>query len=588
VPFFAPDKIVAIAVPRVFCGQLCPVAFQKSRVDRRSMKDGDSMHGSDALETNSRDITIDFLDLPDCTTFRKDQIEHILLVRAFYEPKLPDACSLCKGRWLPVTEAQHLRPFWDIPRGSPVLVQLFVPIMLCSVCGHSLSFAIAWLHATRHMTHRLEDNILEQAATLSTFTQIALNTGQDVNTVIDIFLSTFREFDQKKGKDLPRVLEIDEVYFHGRYYTILVDGESGAAIDLLEGRINEIIAARLRQARNPEAVEYVTQDFYNPFRSVTTTSIPFHKKQRKPPVSPEDSDDDTFKTPMFGEMPRINARVGGEHDQIAASNVARRLLPNAKTVGDHFHFKRKIQESFDGVRIHVKNSLRRFFFNRLKKTYTKEELANPGIKKKLNADVDILTKCRSDELEKERDIWSTKPKSPNDNDLLGRNKIFTDHPLLEKAWRVKNQGLAIFPRKTSLGRSQQSRRAAMAKRTEQLMDAEEAGRRLDAWVNSIDTQLAPHFRKATELIENWREAVIRIGTTPYSNAAAESKNRLLRMLEAIGRGLSFEQLRARLLWADAHRRIYRWPDCFGDTEGTMTTQRFIRLADAFLARNSKQ
>jgi len=60
------------------------------------------------------------------------------------------------------------------------------------------------------------------------------------------------------------------------------------------------------------------------------------------------------------------------------------------------------------------------------------------------------------------------------------------------------------------------------------------------------------------------------------------------MLEALARGLSFEQLRARLIWVDAQPRIYRWPDCFGETEGTMTTRRFIRLADAFLARNSKQ
>ena len=164
------------------------------------MKDGDSMHSSAALDINSGDITIDFLDLPDCTTLRKDPIGHILLVRASYGPKRPDACPLCKGRWLPVTEAQHLRPFWDIPRGCPVLVQLFVPIMRCSVCGYSLSFEIAWLHATRHITYRLEDNILEQAATMSTFTQIALNTGQDVNTVINIFLSKFRKFDQKRGK----------------------------------------------------------------------------------------------------------------------------------------------------------------------------------------------------------------------------------------------------------------------------------------------------------------------------------------------------------------------------------------------------
>jgi hypothetical protein len=107
-------------------------------------------------------------------------------------------------------------------------------------------------------------------------------------------------------------------------------------------------------------------------------------------------------------------------------------------------------------------------------------------------------------------------------------------------------------------------------------------------VNSIDKQLLPHFLEATNLISNWREAIIRIGTTLYSNAGVESKNRFLRMLEAISRGLNFEQLRARLLWADAHRRTDRWPDCFSDIEDRMTTQRFIELADAWLARDPKQ
>jgi len=69
----------------------------------------------------------------------------------------------------------------------------------------------------------------------------------------------------------------------------------------------------------------------------------------------------------------------------------------------------------------------------------------------------------------------------------------------------------------------------MTKRAKQLISPEKAGQRLDDWVDSIDAQLAPHFRKATDLIrtdliENWREEVIRIGTTPYSNAFAESKS----------------------------------------------------------------
>ena len=97
----------------------------------------DSIRGSKDSNGSAGNITIDFLDLPGCTTFRKDQFEHILLVRAFYEPKLPNTCPICNGSWHPSPETQDLQPIWDIPRGScPVLIQLFVPIMRCGACGH--------------------------------------------------------------------------------------------------------------------------------------------------------------------------------------------------------------------------------------------------------------------------------------------------------------------------------------------------------------------------------------------------------------------------------------------------------------------
>ena len=189
------------------------------------------------------------------------------------------------------------------------------------------------------MTYRLEDYILDRAATLSTFTQIALDTGQELNTVIDIFLLAFRAFDRARGKDLPRVLEIDEVYFHGKYYTILVDGELDASVDLLEGRKNEIIEARLKLAANRQMVEFVTQDYYDPYRTVTTRPISPDKKS-KPSVAliaSEDSDDATFETPLFGHMPRTKVYVGVEYSQTPTeiqshSRRTRRLLVTTSTL----------------------------------------------------------------------------------------------------------------------------------------------------------------------------------------------------------------------------------------------------------------
>ena len=128
----------------------------------------------------------------------------------------------------------------------------------------------------------------------------------------------------------------------------------------------------------------------------------------------------------------------------------------------------------------------------------------------------------------------------------------------------------------------------MKKRFAQLITEEEAGRRLDEWVSSIRKErLESFFDQPLRMISNWRSELIRIGTTPYSNAGAESKNRYLRMLNAISRGLEFKMLRARLLWADANPAHDRWPTFCDDETGEITVERFVQLADTFLERNRK-
>lgn len=549
---------------------------------------------------DSKKYVSDFLGLPDCKTLRHDQVEHILFVRTMYTPQIPGACPFCGGAWKhePKYTVLVLEPFWDIPRGSsPVLVQLMVPRITCSKCKLPLNLTLAWLHATRKMTYRLEDYILDRSATLSTFTQIALDTGQDLNTVIDIFLTAFRQFDKKRSKDLPRVLQIDEVYFHGRYYTILVNAETGTVVDLLLGRKNKVILARLMEARNREAVEYVLQDYHAPFRDVTTKPVtaPFKKSKKKNKkkegpanAGAEPSTGETFETPLFGELPRVDASDPGEnkYTQLPPGALAAQL-PNAKTVGDHYHLSQMIEKCFDKLRTHVQEQLPSFFFSRIMKDYTREKIRFRGweaVEAEAKAKADQLAKARAKDLTQNKGILFKHPDELNDHEHLWLDEILADHPLLKKGWEAKNRGLDIFPRKPPAGRSKKARKVAAAKRIGQLMDDEEAGKRLDEWVVSIDAQMQQYFKRVINLIARWREEIKRIGTTGFSNANAESKNRYLRMLEAISRGLSFELMRARLLWADTHSRTNRWPTFCEEEEGKITVQRFVELADAMLER----
>lgn len=99
---------------------------------------------------------------------------------------------------------------------------------------------------------------------------------------------------------------------------------------------------------------------------------------------------------------------------------------------------------------------------------------------------------------------------------------------------------------------------------------------------SDQKDLAKFFQRAINMVKNWREELIRIGTTGYSNAATESKNRYLRSLASISRGLPFKTLRARLLWADANHHTNRWPSFCDDYPGEIDSETFLQLAHDYL------
>lgn len=511
-----------------------------------------------------------------------------MLVRAVYEPPVPVACPEC-GRTWSEPQFRALKPFWDWPRGSsPVLVQLLVPVIACDFCSRTLDFFLPWLHATRNLTYRLEDYIADRAATFVTFSQIGIETGQDLSTVIELFMARFAEYERQRGKDLPRVLKIDEVYFRGKVHTLFVDGDTDDAVDLLPSRRNCDIRARLMAASNRGAVEYVVHDFYDPFRTVTTRPPALPRERRRKKRSPGiGAGGDTTAMSLFGEMPEGDAdHVKSEKYAALPAEVLSPTLRNAVTVGEHYHFAEKIEQGLDKARLHVQKSLRSHYTTIEWAKQSRAEIALRGLEA-VEADVKAnaarLAEARKRELVQNKHLLFKRPEKLKDQEWLWLNRMFADHPILGKAWQAKNRGLVIFPLKPPLGCSRKSRRAAEAKRAELLMTPEEAARKLDAWVASIDGTLKPYYQRVLNLIANWREPILRIGTTPFSNGGTEAKNRFLRMIEAVSRGLDFEVRRARLLWADAHRRTERWPACLGEFEGKMTPQRFVHLADAMLA-----
>ncbi len=542
----------------------------------------------------------DFLGLPGCKTKARHVDEHLMAVRASYEV-FPTVCPACGCTSLMEAEPREIY-FWDIPHVahpsgllSPTVVQLSVCDAACTGCPGFPAVRPDWLHPTRDMTVRLYQHIAERAAVQMSFAQIALDTGQDDQTVIDIFLEVFGKWEEKQGMNLPVNLGIDEAHFsRGQVRVIIVDTEgTGGTTDVLRDRTNVTIEKRLRSAPNTREVKHQTQDFCAPFRDVAT----------KPPVlfpaensnSSGDGDQprtETFSTPLYGDLPMIDITAPGQqkylndHPEFAAPP-----LPGADPVGDHFHFSQKVVSGFKKAWAHVRDHLPEFLYRAEMEKFSNEQIAQMGMdaveahararaQEKLNKTKTLLWDYRfALRCARERGL-----KLPLEvQEII--HWLLDTLPLLKEAFEIKNAGLDIFPRKQKKSRSKAALKAAAAQPSEKSVpqvSVEEVDRKLRKWT-AMKKDLKPFFGEARNIIKDWRPELLRIVTTGLNNARAEVKVGQLRTINRIARGQKFELLRARQLWMDARRRKRRWPANCDEIEGMITPRRYFDLLDQKLA-----
>lgn len=70
----------------------------------------------------------------------------------------------------------------------------------------------------------------------------------------------------------------------------------------------------------------------------------------------------------------------------------------------------------------------------------------------------------------------------------------------------------------------------------------------DKWANSLDPLIEKHFRDLRVALHNWHEEIFNYYDNPVTNGYTESMNNITRFINRMGRGYSFEVLRARLLY----------------------------------------
>ncbi|MBK5491897.1 transposase [Bacillus sp. TH13] len=88
------------------------------------------------------------------------------------------------------------------------------------------------------------------------------------------------------------------------------------------------------------------------------------------------------------------------------------------------------------------------------------------------------------------------------------------------------------------------------KRRVNLISNIEAQRRYEEWVNQVTEDVFEAFEPILKACNNWHEEIFNYFEHPITNAYTESLNSLIRVMNGMGRGYSFEALRARILFTE--------------------------------------
>lgn len=91
------------------------------------------------------------------------------------------------------------------------------------------------------------------------------------------------------------------------------------------------------------------------------------------------------------------------------------------------------------------------------------------------------------------------------------------------------------------------------------------------WHTRLPETLHGHFKPILTAVGSWREELFNYFDHPITNAYTESLNNLIRVTNRIGRGYSFEVLRAKMLFTRGNQAIEKpkFPKQQPPTEGVV-------------------
>src|SRR5690625_1391851 len=164
------------------------------------------------------------------------------------------------------------------------------------------------------------------------------------------------------------------------------------------------------------------------------------------------------------------------------------------------------------------------------------KLANEALEKIRKANRQNVSAKERRQLMRDRYVLLKRRKDLNDFDDQIKLQVWTDmFPLLGQAYELKEQFFDIYEAKS----------------------IDEAYNLYQDWLASMPEELMTYFSDLIKAMGNWEEEIFNYFTSPITNAYTESLNRLIKTMNHVGRGYSFEALRAKILFTQGYRKVKR-------------------------------
>ncbi|QBG99172.1 ISL3 family transposase [Xanthomonas oryzae] len=155
-------------------------------------------------------------------------------------------------------------------------------------------------------------------------------------------------------------------------------------------------------------------------------------------------------------------------------------------------------------------------------------MANDAVEKARKALRVTLTPPQRRGLMHDRFVLLKRQRDLTDKDRLNLDGWTKNYPALGEAYRAKEAFYGIYEAESP----------------------EDAVQRYAAWEQALTPEIRPYFADLLRAWSNWRFHILNYFEHPVTNAYTESLNNLIRVMNRLGRGYSFEALRAKILFTE--------------------------------------